>query len=87
MAGFGRGYLLRAYGVLQGRYGIRALVTEAIVCAADLVLSRDLASTIGRLAGWRAGAASLRRPRHVPGVDRAIGFLESLRLRVGDRRA
>ena len=87
MAGFGRGYLLRAYGVLRGRYGIRALVTEAIVCVGDLVLSRDLASTTGRLAGWRAGAVSFRRPRHVPGVDRAIGFLDSLRLRVGDRRA
>ena len=32
-AGFGRGYLLRAYGVIGTRYGIRAVVTEAIVCA------------------------------------------------------
>ncbi len=86
-AGFGRGYLLRAYGVLRGRYGLRAVVTELIVCAGDLVLSRDLASAAGRIAGWRAGGRALRRPRRVPGVDRSIGFLASLRLRVSDRKA
>ncbi|WP_426519823.1 glycosyltransferase family 2 protein [Diaminobutyricibacter sp. McL0618] len=86
-AGFGRGYLLRAYGVLGSRYGIRAVVTEAIVCVGDLVLSRDIASTTGRLAGWRAGRSTFVRPGRVPGVDRGIGFTESLRLRIGDRRA
>lgn len=86
-AGFGRGYLLRAYGVLSGRYGLRALATELIVCAGDLVLSRDLASTAGRIAGWRAGGRADRRARRVPGVDRSIGFVESLRLRVSDRKA
>lgn len=85
-AGYGRGYLLRAHGVLRGRHGIRALVTEAIVCAGDLVLSRDLASTKGRLAGWRAGVSAGRRARTIPGIDRSIGFIESLRLRIGDRR-
>ncbi|WP_431279769.1 glycosyltransferase family 2 protein [Leifsonia poae] len=86
-AGFGRGYLLRAYGVMRTGQAPRALITEAIVCAGDLVLSRDLASTSGRLAGWRAGRAAAARPRHIPGVDRGIGFVRSLRLRVGDRRA
>ncbi|AMB57848.1 glycosyltransferase family 2 protein [Microterricola viridarii] len=85
-AGYGRGYLLRAYGVLRGRHALRALVTEAIVCAGDLVLSRDLASTRGRIAGWRAGAAAGPRSRDIPGVDRGIGFIESLQLRVGDRQ-
>jgi GT2 family glycosyltransferase len=85
-AGYGRGYLLRAHGVLRGRHGIRALVTEIIVCAGDLVLSRDLASTKGRLAGWRAGASAGPRARTIPGIDRSIGFIESLRLRIGDRR-
>ncbi|MFF1571830.1 glycosyltransferase family 2 protein [Leifsonia sp. NPDC058292] len=86
-AGFGRGYLLRAYGVLRTRHAARALLTEAIVCAGDLVLSRDLASTSGRLAGWKAGAAAAARPRRIPGIDTGIGFVRSLRLRVGDRRA
>lgn len=86
-AGFGRGYLLRAYGVHRGRYGLRALVTELIVCAGDLVLSRDLASTTGRIAGWRAGGRTYRRSSRVPGVDGSIGFRASLRLRVSDRKA
>ncbi|WP_240183606.1 glycosyltransferase family 2 protein [Leifsonia aquatica] len=86
-SGFGRGYLLRAYGVLRGRHAIRAVMTEAIVCAGDLMLSRDLASTAGRIAGWRAGRTAARRSRRVSAVDPRIGFAESLRLRVGDRQA
>jgi N-acetylglucosaminyl-diphospho-decaprenol L-rhamnosyltransferase len=86
-AGFGRGYLLRAYGVMRTRHGARALLTEAIVCGGDLILSRDLASTTGRIAGWKAGRAAATRPKAIPGIDTAIGFLQSLRLRVGDRRA
>lgn len=85
-AGFGRGYLLRAYGVGRSRYGLRALVTELIVCAGDLVLTRDLASLRGRWSGWRAGAAAYRRTRSIPGIDASIGFVASLRLRIGDRR-
>lgn len=86
-AGFGRGYLLRAYGVMRTRHALRAMVTEAIVCAGDLVMSRDLASTRGRLAGWRAGRTAGDRPLRIPGIDRGIGFIASLRLRLGDRRA
>lgn len=86
-AGFGRGYLLRAYRVLLGRHAVRAIATEAIVCAGDALLSRDLASTIGRVRGWRAGARAARRPHTIPAVDRRITFLRSLQLRVGDRRA
>ncbi|WP_166789055.1 glycosyltransferase family 2 protein [Cryobacterium sp. TMT1-21] len=86
-AGFGRGYLLRAYGVVTGRHGIRAVITEVIVCAGDLVLSHDLASTRGRLSGWRAGRFAAKRSAPVPGIDTSIGFLRSLRLRVGDYKA
>jgi GT2 family glycosyltransferase len=85
-AGFGRGYLLRAYGILRGRHVVRALATELIVCAGDLVLSRDLASLTGRLSGWHAGRLAARRPRVIPGIDSSIGFLTSLRLRVADRK-
>ncbi|GIT81034.1 hypothetical protein LLS1_27030 [Leifsonia sp. LS1] len=86
-AGFGRGYLLRTYGVLTGRYGLRAVVTELIVCVGDIALSRDFASLSGRIAGWRAGRTAQKRSRAVSAVDRRIGFVTSLRLRLGDRRA
>lgn len=85
-AGYGRGYLLRAYGVLRGRHAVRAFVTEFIVCVGDLVLCRDLASTKGRIEGWRGGRSAAPRERSIPGVDRTIGLWESLRMRVGDRQ-
>jgi len=82
--GFARGYFLRRYGVLRGRYAPRALVTEALVVAGDaIVFSRDLAALRGRVAGWRAahGSARVRVPAHV--VDPRITFVESVKLRLG----
>jgi len=84
-AGFGRGYLLRAYGVLKGPHAIRAIITESIVCVGDLVLSHDLASLRGRLAGWRAGARAAYRNRKIPDLNRRISFVDSLRLRIDSR--
>ncbi len=82
--GFSRGYLLRRYGVLRGPHARRALATEAIVVAGDLVISRDLAALRGRLAGWRAGRRAGPRPAPpAAALDGAIGFGASLRLRRG----
>ena len=82
--GRGRGYLLRRYGVLRGRHAPRALATEAIVCAADLVLSRDARALRGRVAGWRAARGLPRHPPPPPeAIARDISFLGSLRLRRG----
>lgn len=79
-----RGYLLRRYGVLQGRRAPRALATEAIVVAGDAVLSHDFAALRGRLAGWRAARRIVRRKLPGDGLDPTIGFLRSLRLRQTD---
>jgi GT2 family glycosyltransferase len=83
-AGFSRGYLLRRYGVLRGRHAPRALLTEAIVVAADAAISRDLAALRGRISGWRAARG---RPRHGPppeaAIDHTITFARSLSLRRG----
>ncbi len=82
--GFGRGYMLRRYGLLRGRTGLRTLATEAIVALGDLAISRDLAALQGRIRGWSAGQC---RPRHPPppaaAIDRQIGFRDSLALRRG----
>jgi N-acetylglucosaminyl-diphospho-decaprenol L-rhamnosyltransferase len=83
-SGRSRGYLLRRYGLLASRAGARTVLTEAIVVAGDLAISRDLAALRGRVAGWRAacGRPRLARP---PGeaIDHGIGFRESLALRRG----
>lgn len=83
-AGFGRGYLLRRYGVLRSRAALRTLATEAVVVAGDVVVSRDTAALRGRIEGWRAGADAPRHP--LPAneiVDEGISFADSLRRRRG----
>jgi N-acetylglucosaminyl-diphospho-decaprenol L-rhamnosyltransferase len=82
--GFGRGYLLRRYGVLRGRAAPRALLTEVIVVAGDLAISRDAAALRGRLAGWRAARGLPRRAAPAQARTSGIGFRASLRLRTAD---
>jgi len=82
--GFGRGYLLRRYGVLRGRSAPRALVTEAIVVLGDLAISRDLAALRGRVSGWRAAGGRPRLPTPPPeAIDATISLRDSLALRRG----
>jgi N-acetylglucosaminyl-diphospho-decaprenol L-rhamnosyltransferase len=82
--GFARGYFLRRYGVLRGRAGPRAILTEGIVILGDAaIFSHDLAALRGRIAGWRAAARVPRRTPPPPdAVDRRITTWRSMRLRV-----
>ncbi len=82
--GFGRGYMLRRYGLLRGRNGPRALATEAVVVLADLAISRDLQALRGRWEGWRAARAMAPLPRPpAEAIDTTIGFRDSLAMRRG----
>jgi N-acetylglucosaminyl-diphospho-decaprenol L-rhamnosyltransferase len=82
--GFGRGYMLRRYGVLRGRAAARALMTEAAVVLGDLAISHDLAALRGRVEGWRSAAGAPRRAQPpVEAMDESIGFRDSLALRRG----
>jgi N-acetylglucosaminyl-diphospho-decaprenol L-rhamnosyltransferase len=83
-AGFGRGYMLRRYGLLRGRTALRTLITEAIVVCGDLWISRDLLALRGRLEGWRAGGARPRLPLPPPeSLEQGIGLRDSLAMRRG----
>jgi N-acetylglucosaminyl-diphospho-decaprenol L-rhamnosyltransferase len=83
-AGFGRGYILRRYGLLHGPTARRTLLTEAVVVLGDLLLSRDLAALRGRLAGWHAAGARVRLPLPPADcLDHSISFRDSLALRRG----
>jgi N-acetylglucosaminyl-diphospho-decaprenol L-rhamnosyltransferase len=77
--GFGRGYVMRRYGVL----GARALATEAIAVLGDAVISRDLAAARGRAAGWRAARGLPRHPRPAQAIDTTITMRAALALRRG----
>lgn len=82
LAGFSRGYLLRRYGVLRGRFAARTLLTEMLVVSADAVLSRDLLALRSRVAGWRAARGMQRHPRPpAEAIDSAISLRDSFELR------
>jgi N-acetylglucosaminyl-diphospho-decaprenol L-rhamnosyltransferase len=78
LAGYGRGFLLRRYGVLRGRHALRALAFEAAIVAYGLARARTLAPLRGRVAGWRAARGARLA---VPGgtVDPRIGAREQWR--------
>jgi N-acetylglucosaminyl-diphospho-decaprenol L-rhamnosyltransferase len=79
--GWARGFLLRRWGVLRSRAALRTLVTDSLVTLADMAMSRDTIAVRSRVAGWRAAGGLTRFPVPPAGVDRDIGFVESLRLR------
>lgn len=55
--GWGRGYMLRRYGVMsRPRDALRVLATEGTICAGQLLRDRTAAGLRGRLQGWREGA-------------------------------
>jgi GT2 family glycosyltransferase len=86
LSGYSRGYLLRRYGVMRRRSAARALVTEALVVAADAVLARDLHSLAGRAAGWRAARGLPRRAwPPAAAIDSSIGFRRAMGLRRASR--
>jgi GT2 family glycosyltransferase len=81
--GFGRGYVLRRYGVLRSRAAARTLATEAAVVAGDLIIARDVAALRGRIEGWEAARGLPRIAVPAEALDRTIDFRESLALRRG----
>ena len=81
LSGFGRGYLLRRYGVLRTRYGVRAFMVEALVSLVRLVRLRDVASLKGRWDGWRRGRGSPPADHPGPRHRRRIGLRRSLAMR------
>jgi GT2 family glycosyltransferase len=83
-AGFGRGYVLRRYGLLRGAGAARVALTELVVVVGDAVISLDLAAARGRLRGWRAARGLPARPLPPPeAIDRAITLRTALALRRG----
>jgi GT2 family glycosyltransferase len=80
--GFARGYMLRRYGRLHGASAPRVLLTEGIVVAGDLAISRDLAALRGRIAGFRAAGGKPPLPGPpVDAIEASIGLRASLKLR------
>jgi len=74
LMGFGRGYLLRKWGVLTPRRLPAVLMRELAICAGQAAIDRSLGGVRGRAAGLRA--ARERRPYPPP---EALGSPPTLR--------
>jgi N-acetylglucosaminyl-diphospho-decaprenol L-rhamnosyltransferase len=85
LTGFGRGYVLRKWGVLTPRRLLPVLVREAGILAGQAIADRNLAGLRGRVAGWRAAEPSESYPRlpEPRGADSLAGLLRSRRRRRG----
>ena len=85
LMGWSRGYMLRRYGVLsQPSRAARALVAEAVICAGQLAVDRNVAGIASRARGWRA-AKGLERLETPAGATLEIGLVEALRRRASRR--
>lgn len=62
MTGFGRGYVLRKWSVLNGGRFAPVLAREAAVCVGEAVADGTVTATRGRLRGYRAADPSERYP-------------------------
>ena len=60
LTGFGRGYIMRKWGVLTRRGAASAAMYEVATCAAQLAFDRTSSGVVGRVRGWKAAAAAPR---------------------------
>lgn len=85
LMGWSRGYLLRRYGILeQPRLAARAIATEAVICAGQLVIDRTITGTSARVHGWRT-AGPLDRRSTPPGATIELSLDKALRNRLRRR--
>jgi N-acetylglucosaminyl-diphospho-decaprenol L-rhamnosyltransferase len=89
LTGFGRGYVLRKWGVLRSpARTAQVLVTDGAVCAGQLVIDRSLAGVRGRVRGYRAATSgpfpseALLERGAAGGVLRTLGRRASRRARL-----
>ena len=54
LMGYGRGYVLRKWNVLNPGRAVPAAAREAVICAGQLVFDRTRAGIAGRVRGWAA---------------------------------
>ncbi len=82
--GYGRGYLLRKWGVVTPRRTPPVLLRELALCAGQAVFDRNIAGLRGRVRGYREAAGSERYPAGLE-LERASGAVETLRRRARRR--
>jgi N-acetylglucosaminyl-diphospho-decaprenol L-rhamnosyltransferase len=77
--GFGRGFVLRRYGILRSRHAPRALLFEAIVVLWGMLRFRTALPLRARIEGWRAAGRGPRLRVPEGAVDSRITLRETIR--------
>lgn len=85
LTGFGRGYVLRKYGVLKPRRLPRVIVSDGVIVAGQALIDGNVAGLRGRVAGFRAAATAPREPYPARIGPPAPGLLASLARRLRRR--
>jgi glycosyltransferase involved in cell wall biosynthesis/GT2 family glycosyltransferase len=85
LMGYGRGYVLRKWGVVNARRLGPVLLREAVLCAGQAAIDRNLAGVRGRVRGYREAASSERYPQDVDLHSAPGGAMTTLRRRVARR--
>jgi N-acetylglucosaminyl-diphospho-decaprenol L-rhamnosyltransferase len=85
LMGFGRGYLLRKWGVVQAPGRVAGIVArDGVLCLGQLVVDRNLAGVRGRVRGYRAARPTFPYPEQAVSSP-APGPLTTLRRRASRR--
>ena len=85
LMGFARGYLLRKWGVVTARRAPGVAVREAVICAGQAVVDRNLEGVRGRRAGWKSADRSGDFPDELVRDHATLSLTQSLRRRAGRR--
>jgi N-acetylglucosaminyl-diphospho-decaprenol L-rhamnosyltransferase len=86
LMGFGRGYVLRKWGVLRRPHRAVAVVArDSVICAGQLVLDRNAAGVKGRVQGYRAATPGRYPASAELGATAPGGLVTNLRRRAARR--
>jgi N-acetylglucosaminyl-diphospho-decaprenol L-rhamnosyltransferase len=81
LMGFGRGYVLRKWGVLNAERAPAVIGREVVLCGGQAIIDRNLAGVLGRWHGFRAAQPTEEYPKELAGRDGASANLRRRALR------
>jgi GT2 family glycosyltransferase len=87
LMGFARGYLLRKWGVVSARRAAGVALREAVICAGQALVDRNLEGVRGRRAGWKSAAEPSEFPAELVREEATLSLAQSLGRRAGRRAA
>jgi N-acetylglucosaminyl-diphospho-decaprenol L-rhamnosyltransferase len=86
LTGYGRGYLLRKWGVLTPRRLPSVLARELVIVAGQAVIDRTLSGVKGRVRGWRSTVQAEPFPGYAAAEGGGSSLVRNLSRRLNRRR-